>query len=313
MVKQIGLKEVATYLPDGRVDNIERGLELGFEEAFLREKVGFLTLTQCRDEEGTLELAGRAVRALSNKTKLDLASVDCIVVCTQNPDDHGLPNTASALHAQLGLSPNCAAFDVSLGCSGYVYGLAIVKSFMEANQLVCGLLVTADPYSKIVDPADKSAAILFGDGATASLLTHDANWSIGQGRFGSDGSLRAAISVGEDGRLNMNGRAVFSFSATIVPPLVKNVVELNDMRIDEIDLFILHQGSRYIVEEIRKRLGLSAEKVPFFAKDTGNLVSSSVPAILEQKIKLEHDRVLLAGFGVGLSWAAILLTRCTED
>ena len=247
---------------------------------------------------------------LLEQTGRNADQVDCLIVCTQNPDGTGLPNTASIVHGELGIGQGCATFDISQGCAGYVYGLSIIRAFMAANGLRCGVLVTSDPYSKIVDPKDKDTALLFGDAATATLLEPGASWHLGQGVFGSDGTRRAAISVGKEGRLSMNGRGVFVFTAQTIPPAIREVLEKNRTSLDEVDLVLAHQGSRYIIEELRRRLKLDEARLPFAAARIGNTVSSSIPLMLADVLEGgAARRILLAGFGVGLSWALTVLTH----
>src|SRR6185437_3685113 len=138
-----------------------------------------------------------------------------LVVVTQNPD-RNIPHVSAQLHGRAGLSESCAVFDISLGCSGYVYGLAIVKSFMQAQGLRSGVLITADPYSKIIDPADRNTVLLFGDAATATLIADDPVWTLEAFSFGSRGKDWPAIRT-EAGKFVMNGRGVFNFAATTVP------------------------------------------------------------------------------------------------
>lgn len=309
MSAPVGIRAIATHLPPARVDNMERGAALGFEESFLRDKIGFLSMSLAEGETRCFDMARAAVEALIDKAGIDRAAIDCLVVCTQNPDGHGLPNTASALHGEMGLAQDCAAFDISLGCSGYVYGLAVVQSFMQANGMRCGVLVTSDPYSKVIRPQDRDTAPLFGDGATATLLEPGAAWHPGRSVFGSDGTRRSAIAVGEDGVLAMNGRNVFVFAAQTVPPLIARTLEANALTLDDIDLFLAHQGSRYIVDELRKRTGVSEERMPFLTTHTGNTVSSSLPFMLAENLDGPARRILLTGFGVGLSWGATVLSR----
>ena len=201
-----------------------------------------------------------------------------------------------------------AAFDVSLGCSGWVYALSIAKSFMEANHINFGLLVTADPYSKIVDPQDRNTSLLFGDAATATLLGRNPTWQIGRFVFGTDGRLWSDLRIAEGGRLAMNGRSIFTFSATMVPACVQEVLAANRLSLDDSDRIVLHQASRYIVEAIGERLGCPA-KVPFLASEVGNTVSSSIPLALAAGCCADDRVIVVAGFGVGLSWAATVLSH----
>ena len=180
---------------------------------------------------------------------------------------------------------------------------------MESNGFKSGLLFTADPYSKIVDPDDKNTAMLFGDAATVTLISDEPQFVAGKFSFGTSGKEGHALSC-KDGTLEMNGRAVFSFSARTVPLDVRKVVEGNDLNLNDIDKFVFHQGSKYIVDTISQRLGLPAEKVAFDMYEYGNTVSSSIPLILESEIMdANNNHIVISGFGVGLSWASTVLNR----
>jgi 3-oxoacyl-[acyl-carrier-protein] synthase-3 len=304
-----GIQAIGTYIPASRIDNSQRMEQFEIDESFLSEKIGMLRLAVKADHEETSDLCVKAFFDLQLKTNIQPEEVDCIVVCTQNPDGKGLPHTSAIVHAKLGLPDSCAAFDISLGCSGFVYGLSVIQSFMDANGFSKGLLFTADPYSKIVNQQDKNTSLLFGDGASATLISNTPVWRTGKFLFGSHGKEHAAIEIDQGtGKLNMNGRAVFSFSATVVPKNITEMLAANNLTVEDIDYFALHQGSRYIVDTIKKKLGIDEEKAPFAAADYGNTISSSIPLILSKADpKLNH--IVIAGFGVGLSWASTVLYK----
>jgi 3-oxoacyl-[acyl-carrier-protein] synthase III len=303
----IGIEAIGTYIPSARIDNRERMSQFEVDEIFLKEKTGMVRLAVKAEEEETSDLCCRAFADLQQKTSLKPDEVECVVVCTQNPDGKGLPHTSAIVHGKLGLSECCAAFDISLGCSGFVYGLSVIQSFMQANGFRKGILLTADPYSKVVDNQDKNTSLLFGDGASATLISNNPVWRTGKFLFGSNGQEADAIKVDPaSGKLSMNGRAVFTFSATVVPKNISEMLAGNRLAADDIDCFLLHQGSRYIVDTLRKKLNVAEEKVPFMASDYGNTVSSSIPLMLEG-ISAKKKQVVIAGFGVGLSWASTVL------
>jgi 3-oxoacyl-[acyl-carrier-protein] synthase-3 len=174
---------------------------------------------------------------------------------------------------------------------------------MEANGIEEGLLVTADPYSKICSPDDRDTAMLFGDAAAATLLTkRNPIWRLGRAVFGTDGDKADALEVRANRKLKMNGRGVFEFSATRVPGAILEALDRNAIGWKDVDRVILHQGSRYIVETIAKRIN-QIDKTPFGAALYGNAVSSSIPLMLESESRQRYRCILTAGFGVGLSWA----------
>lgn len=305
----IGIQAIGTYLPSGRIDNRPRMAQFEIDESFLLEKTGMLRLAVKAEDEETSDLCSKAFTDLQSKTTLQPEDVECIVVCTQNPDGRGLPHTSAIVHAKLGLASSCTAFDISLGCSGFVYGLSVIQAFMQANGFRKGILFTADPYSKIVDENDKNTSLLFGDGATATLISDMPVWRTGKFLFGSHGKESAAIQVDPvSEKLSMNGRAVFSFSATVVPKNITAMLAANHLTIEDIDCFALHQGSRYIIDTLIKKLGIEEGKAPFVAVDYGNTISSSIPLLLSTTdTNLKH--IAIAGFGVGLSWASTVLIK----
>src|SRR3990167_10398173 len=191
----IYLNDIGYYLAKNEVPNTSKMDEFSINEDFIFHKIGITTRRIKNPEETTSDLCVNAYLDLKTKAHFDDEAIDCLIVCTQNPDDYGLPHTSALVHGKLGLTQNCAVFDISLGCSGYVYGLSIAQSFMLTNNLKKGIFITADPYSNIVDPHDKNTALLFGDAATATLISHTQQnaWKIGKFVFGSDGSKNRAI------------------------------------------------------------------------------------------------------------------------
>lgn len=305
----IGLHAIASYVPPGSISNYDRREEFALTDDFIANKLGVHAVSRMGPEADTASLCELAFQNLQQKVSLSPADIDCLVVCTQNPDGHGIPHTSAMVHGRIAAAERCACFDVSLGCSGYVYGLSIVKSFMQANGLRQGLLFTADPYSKIIDPADKNTALLFGDAATVTLLRAEGSWVPKRFLFATRGNEWAALH-NRSGRLEMNGRAVFNFSATEVPAQVRALLDAEALDAKDVDLFLFHQGSRYIVDALGKRLGLSAAQCPSNLGEQGNTVSSSIPLLFERYVDDPAvRRVLMSGFGVGLSWASCLAER----
>ena len=304
----IGIKKIAVYRPEYYIDNLKQAAKLDATEDFIRTKIGMLHLSHREKSQDTTDLAQAAVRRLFDQHELTPEQVECLVLVTQNPDNKGLPHSSSVLHHKLGIASSCAVFDISLGCSGFVQGLSIVTAFMKSCGFRNGLLVTADPYSKIIDPTDRNTALLFGDGATATWLSDTPCWDIGSIDFGILSDQKDALSIGANGCLTMNGRAVFNFAATQIPASVERLLNHAKMTIDQIDLVLLHQGSRYIVEYLAKRLG-AEKKTPFAATEYGNTVSSSIPMLLAEQVPETAERLVLSGFGVGLAWATCLLEK----
>jgi 3-oxoacyl-[acyl-carrier-protein] synthase-3 len=317
-----GLAAIATYVPERVVDNADLVARFGFEPAFLDDKLGISRRHICAPDETVSDMAVAAGRRLIETTGIDPATIGLLVLVTQNPD-YKLPTTANIVQHRLGLPQSIAAFDVNQGCSGYVYGLSIAKALMAAHAHHAALLITSEAYSKVMDPADRTTAPLFGDGATASLILPGGQGQIGAFTFGSDGSgaeeliVRAggsrnpAMACAGAGALAMNGRSIFNFMMRRVPADVRACLAANATQIEGVDLFLFHQASRYMVEALAKGLGLPADKVPIRMTETGNTVSSTIPMLIDALggvAALAGKRALLSGFGVGLSWASTIIT-----
>jgi len=305
----IGITDIASYIPAASISNLERAAAAGKTREFIEDKIGFRRVARKAAAEETSDLCLRAFEALAAKRTLDKQAIDCLVVCTQNPDGHGLPQTSAIVHAKLGLSPGVAAFDISLGCSGFVYGLSVVTAFMQANGLRQGLLFTADPYSKIMAAEDYDTGLLFGDAAAVTYLTERPVYRLLKSRFASDGRMGHSIQVGAQGTLSMLGGNVFKFTMTAVPEQIEACLKDNGLSKQDVDLYLFHQGSKFIVDNLGKKLGLAPERAPFEAADLGNTVSSTLPLMLERRLKTGPRRILMSGFGVGLSWATSVLER----
>lgn len=307
LTQPVGIRAVAAYVPEGRLDLLDVAQGLDATADFLRSKTGYLRVARRMPEEDTSDLAVRAVGRLMEQHPVDAEELGLLVVVTQNPDGYGLPHVSAIVHGKLGLPDRVAAFDISLGCSGWVYGLSIAKAFMEANEIRKGIVVTADPYSKILDTGDRNTMLLFGDAATATLLDREnCRWFPGKFIFGTSGRQWMDLRVDEHRKLRMNGRGIFTFSAVRVPECLHQTLEANGLAMDDVDRVLLHQGSRYIVETIGERVKASGKTV-FSGNDVGNTVSSSIPLLLAEGTCDGDGTVLVAGFGVGLSWAATIL------
>jgi 3-oxoacyl-[acyl-carrier-protein] synthase-3 len=313
MTFEVGVRAIAAYVPEGRLDLLGAARSFDVNEEFLRNKTGYLRVARKRPEEETSDLAVAAIRKLLEQNPGVEQQLGLLVVVTQNPDGYGLPHCSAIVHGKLGLSDCVAAFDISLGCSGWVYGLSVAKAFMEANGIEHGLLVTADPYSKVLDPEDRNTMLLFGDAATATLLSrHGFCWSIGKFVFGTSGKQWMDLRVDEKRKLCMNGRAIFMFSVVRVPECLRQALEVNGVGVEAVDRVLLHQGSRYIVDTIGARMNLPGKTV-FNESDIGNTVSSSIPLLLTQAVRETDSTVLVGGFGVGLSWAGTVLRRISTN
>lgn len=304
----IGIQEIASYIPQNRLSNYDLKEKFEMDDTFIEEKIGVKEISIKNKNQDTSDLCVEAFNRLTEKIDINKDEIDCLVVVTQNPD-YNIPHTSGIVHGKLELKEDCAAFDVSLGCSGFVYGLSIIESYMTQNGFKKGLLFTADPYSKVINNDDKNTSILFGDAATVSLISDKPVLKSGIFNFGTIGKEHENL-ICRDHKLYMNGRAIFNFAARYVPKDFKKSLEKHNLKAEDIDSVVFHQGSKFIVDTLTKRLKLDESKVPFNIADFGNTVSSSIPLILEQQLNdPEINKIYTCGFGVGLSWASTILTK----
>lgn len=284
-------------------------------------------------DEFSSDLAIAAGRALFESGKVDPQSIDYLIVCTQSPDYY-LPSTACIVQEGLGIPRSAGATDITLGCSGYIYALGLAKGLIETGQARNVLVVTADTYTKFINPQDKSVRTIFGDGAAATLVADDGDQSsITAMTYGTDGSgakslivpnggLRAGaglqpkadaaardlIASGYD--LYMDGPDIFNFTLRVVPSTVDEILAKAGVELDDIDLFVFHQANAFMLEHLRKKLGVPTEKFFVSLAESGNTVSSTIPIALvdaEREGALKPGmKVMLLGFGVGLSWGGLV-------
>ena len=306
------IQSIGIYIPTTREPNWEKAEQLGFERDFLEHKMGVVQRSIREPGETNTDLCVRAFDALRQKTNLPLDQIQLLAVVTQHPE-YKVPHAASVVHNRLGLSKQCMTFDISQGCAGYTHGLPIITGVMEAARLDRAVLITCDPYSDKVDPQDKNTALLFGDASTATYFTRSGpGYEVVDSNFGTlPDSYRCLLFRT---CLEMDGSAVFKHAVQEAPPSLEELLRRNDLSPNDIDLFLLHQGSKYLVEYVARKMKVPAEKAPFEAADYGNTVSSSIPLMLHKHIdEAKLERIALSGFGVGFTWGNNLLQRMRLD
>jgi len=322
----IGIRDVACYLPATTVQNAAVAERLGFKPGFLEDKVGVATRHLSAPGESTSAMCVRAFERLQQRAAgVDFHEVGLLLLCTQNPD-YKLPHTSSVLQGRLGLPKRLLAFDVSLGCSGYVATLVTAKALMTELGIRHGLVFTADPYTKVLAPDDKSTVPLFSDAASVTWLEDGAPLQIGKATCGNDGSLFETLIIRGSGTakaegeveqpLRMDGRNIFAMLKTEVPANIRACAELNGLTLEAVDVFLFHQASAWLLGVLRQDLGLPSAKVPSNLKDIGNTVSTSIPLLLEDLLRAGPPlprTILMSGFGVGLSWASVILQLKAES
>jgi 3-oxoacyl-[acyl-carrier-protein] synthase-3 len=326
---------IRSALPETILGNEQLASEYaGWSAEKIFEKTGICTRHIAALDECASDLAVRAGQSLIADLGLEPSSVDYLLYCTQTPD-YILPTTACLLQHRLGLPLSCGALDFNLGCSGYVYGLGLAKALIDGQQARTVLLLTADTYSKLINPADKSVRTLFGDGAAATLIVAREQESlIGPFVYGTDGAGAANLIVPTGGMrravvpdaqavpddsgnartvndLYMDGAQIFNFTLRMVPEAVRRLLAKAGIDLEAVDLFVFHQANRFMLEHLRRKLQIPPEKFVIAMEHVGNTVSSSIPIALrqvEERGELKPGAlIMLVGFGVGYSWGATLI------
>ena len=324
------IKDIAYYLPKQVLTNEQ--IAAKFPEWSAEKVAGKVGITErhiAANDETATDMAYHAAEKLFAQG-VDKSQIDFVLLCTQSPD-YFLPSSACILQDKLGLSKDCGAFDFNLGCSGYEYGLAVAKGLIVAGIARNILLLTAETYTKYIHPQDKGNMTIFGDAATATLVSTEGFAEIGEVVLGTDGSGAENLIVrslaarnkalmndaqsDEDGNivsgdhLYMHGGNVFNFTADVVPDMVEKLLKKSNLQHDDVNLWVFHQANKYMINYLRKLLEIDKDKFYIFMEKVGNTVSSTIPIALYEARKEDklHGNILLAGFGVGLSWGGVML------
>ena len=284
------------------------------------------------DDTTAGDLAVEAANRLFEASGVKREEIDFVIMATQSPD-HFLPPTACIIQDKLHIPVTAGAFDFDLGCSGYVYGLAIAGSFVDSGLAKNVLLLTGDTITRFIHPEDNNR-VLFGEAASATVVSKNGFARIGKFEKGSDGSgadflivkngaARHLAHTGNettddegntrrDDYFYMDGSSVFNFTIDRVPSLINNTLIQNELSLDEVDYVVLHQANKFMLNTIRKVCRIPKDKFYINLKNTGNTTSTTIPLALEdcleQTMFKKGDKVLVAGFGVGLSWAGTVLS-----
>ena len=326
------------YVPAGVVTNddlVRSNPAWNSEKIFA--KTGIRARHVASEKQTSSDLGYCAADELLTSLNFDRTRVDAILFCTQTPD-YLLPPSACLLQTRLGLPTSCAAFDFNLGCSGFVYGLWLARSLVESQSAKNVLIVVGETYSKLCNPHDMVTATLFGDGGGSALVSSNpagAIATLGPTVLGTDGrgaehlivragaarnprtvetSLAKTDDKGNqrsDEQLFMNGPEVFSFTLARVSSGIQELLDRAGLTWDDIDLFLFHQANAFMLDQLRKKMNIPTEKMPVCVEQTGNTVSATIPLLMrhcrEKALFEPGDKCVLAGFGVGYSWAFSLL------
>lgn len=326
------IKAISYYLPERIVTNEELVGEFPeWTVEKIADKVGVYRRHLAGEDETATDMAIKvAERLFVEHPEITRDNIDFILLCTQSPD-YFLPSSACIIQEKLGIPTRCGAFDFNLGCSGYVYGLAVAKGLIAGGIAKNVLLLTAETYNKYLHPKDKGNRTIFGDAATATVVSTDGFAEIGNFALGTNGAGADNLIVkngasrhpnkiedlcfDENGNprssdyLFMNGSEIFSFTQKNVPVVVKETLDENHLSQDDIKLFVFHQANSYMLNFLRKKIKILSEKFYINMANIGNTVSNSIPIALydAQKENLLHGNVVICGFGVGYSWGGTIL------
>jgi len=322
------LGPIAIHLPE-RVETNDMLQEQfpRWDLALIEEKTGIRQRHIAEPQETASDLAVKAAQKLFETESIQPESIDFLLLCTQTPD-YPLPTTACLIQDRLGLKTGCGAMDFNLGCSGYVYGLALADGLIQSGVAKNILLLTAETYSKYIDEDDRSLRTIFGDGAAATLVNSSNRQTLRGFQFGSDGSGGDMLLVADGGqraaehairprhrkrwksRLYMDGPSLINFTVDAIPQLVSEILTANQMADADIDKYLMHQATWKMLDQLRTKMEISPERLPIDLADIGNTVSCTLPILIDRLRKRgEIDAAsvnMLVGFGVGLSWAGCL-------
>jgi 3-oxoacyl-[acyl-carrier-protein] synthase-3 len=336
-MNSVRIAAIAHYLPSGMLTGEAIGAgQPGWDMEKLNRIVGIRSMPVSGEGEFSSHMAVSAARRLLDDPKVDTDGIDYLILVTQSPD-FPLPTTACLVQDALGLPQNIGAVDVRLGCSGYLYGLGLAKGLVASGQAKKLLLLTSDVLTKLVNSNDKVTRPSFGDAATATLVvaSEGASSEIGSFVYGTDGTGAGALvvpngSLGDGRDLNeksgveqrsldsqgydvfMDGATVFNFTSAVVPALVDDTLAKAGWAREDVDLFVFHQTNQFLINHLRKKLGIDPIRFWMDMEEVGNTGPSTIPLALslsaERGVLRPGMKVLLAGFGIGLSWAGCALT-----
>jgi 3-oxoacyl-[acyl-carrier-protein] synthase-3 len=333
-LSKISVEGLACAVPKNTVNNKDYAFHNAKENEQFIQTTGIEKRRIALPNQTSSDLCFEAANQLLEKLNWNREEVKILVFLSQTPD-YKIPCTATILQQRLGLSKSCIAFDINLGCSGYVYGLSVVGSLLKSVKGKA-LLLVGDVSSTCVNPQDKTTAPLFSDAGSATALKYNKKAKKMYFNLQSDGAGYDAIIMNDGGVRNpidnssfiineetnrrpidmfLDGIKVFNFSRKEVAPNIEALLEKFELSKESVDYFVFHQANLFMNESIRKKLGLTAEKVPYSLKEYGNTSSASVPVTMVHALQetMQHKSLtfVLSGFGVGLSWGSVCLkTNC---
>lgn len=319
---------ISLYFPKETLDNKKLSNLFDVDEQKILRATGIKNRYISSKEELASDMAFRVVESFFEEYSIDRLTIDCLIFCSECYD-YIAPTSSCILQDRLSLNKNTACIDMPYGCSGYVYGLAMAKSFVNTGIAKNVLFVTADTSTKTISPTDLELRSIFSDAASVTLINVENYNTIGEFVFGTDGGGCESIYISRsafkkpidspflekenlsNGKMVMNGLEIFNFGLRVVPKLVDDTLLKNNLKFEDIDLFIFHQPSLFLLQTLRKKINIPESKFFINIESHGNTVSTTIPLALKeakQQGKLNKGMtVLLIGFGIGFSWAGTVI------
>jgi 3-oxoacyl-[acyl-carrier-protein] synthase III len=327
-VKYAAVGPIAVHLPERVETNAQLKAEFpSWDLDLIFQKTGIANRHIAAQGECASDLAVAAANKLFHDFDVDPRSIDFVLLCTQTPD-YPLPTTACLLQSRLSLKTSVGALDFNLGCSGFVYGLSLADGLIRSEAARRVLLLTAETYSKYIHPSDRSLRTIFGDGAAATLVEAADVQTLSAFQFGTDGTGADTLLVTKGGArpadqaikprhrqrwesdLYMDGPSLINFTVAAIPQLVANILAAAKITDKDVDLYLFHQATLKMLDQLRERMEVSKERLPIELEDCGNTVSSTIPILIDtlrRDGRLKRDmHNMLVGFGVGWSWAGCM-------
>ena len=318
------ISQVAHYAPDQIVTNEDLAQVMDTSDEWISSRTG-IKERHISKTESTGDLATEVARKLLDKSGISAEELDFIILATMTPDSM-MPSTAARVQAKIG-AHKAFAYDLTAACSGFIFALSTAEKFISSGVYRKGLVIGSETMSKALDWSDRSTAVLFGDGAGGVLLEASDQEHFLAESLNSDGSRSACLTFGQTGLtspfsiqekpdafLRMDGRAVFDFAIRDVAKSIKNTIEESPLSAEELDYLLLHQANIRILDKMARKIGVDRDKLPANMTKYGNTSAASIPILLsecveEGLIRLDgSQKILLSGFGGGLTWGTLIVT-----
>jgi len=333
--KGVGIRGLAAAVPKNVINNYEYTEHFPKEDVKdIVDKVGIFERRFTDTATTSSDLSFAAAEKLLNDLAIDRSEIELLIFVSQTPD-YRMPASSVILQDKLGLPNTTIAFDLTLGCSAFIYGLSVIYSFMEKSGIKKALLLNGETRSKVYSPKDRMTAFIFGDAGVAALIERDDKYGESHFSLNSDGSRASLIKIEGGGYRNMssaetvkekvvdtygnirtdehgymNGADVFNFVIREIPKDIKRIIEFSGKTKEQFDYYVFHQANSYINTYLAKKLKLEMDKIPATIHKYGNTSSVSIPLTIVSELKNNIDKpkeLLLSGFGVGMSWASSVI------